>query len=121
MSEGEFGNDRAGGVRARARVWSVEIAGSRAFPCREDQTVLAAMRDAGLNPLAVGCRGGGCGVCRVRVAAGEYRTGPMSADCVSASEIAAGLALACRVTPRADLQLVAAPMDRGAKSLMRAA
>ncbi|WP_343222226.1 2Fe-2S iron-sulfur cluster-binding protein [Novosphingobium profundi] len=99
----------------------MEIAGSPAFPCREDQNVLEAMRHAGLNPLAIGCRGGGCGVCRVRVSDGEYFARPMSTACVPPEEAIEGLALACRIMPRTDLKMSAAPMDRCCKPKARKA
>ncbi|MBS7668981.1 2Fe-2S iron-sulfur cluster-binding protein [Croceicoccus gelatinilyticus] len=95
-----------------APAWRVEIAGSQPFTCREDQTVLDAMRCAGLNPLAIGCRGGGCGVCRVRVQGGEYVARPMSTACVPPEEALNGLALACRIMPRGNLTMRAAPIDR---------
>lgn len=55
--------------------------------------------------LPVGCRRGGCGVCRVRVLAGEYDKGPMSRAHVSAADEAAGVVLSCCIYPRSDLSL----------------
>lgn len=55
--------------------------------------------------LPVGCRRGGCGICRVRVTSGEYRRDPMSRDHVSAEEEATGLVLACCIYPLSDLSL----------------
>jgi ferredoxin len=55
--------------------------------------------------LPVGCRRGGCGICRVRVLDGEYDSGPMSRSCVSAEDEAAGIVLACCIYPRSDLSL----------------
>ena len=104
-----------------ARSWRIAIPGSAPFACREDQSVLDAMRQAGLNPLAVGCRGGGCGVCRVRVETGAYHARPMSTSCVPPAEAAHGLALACRIMPREDLGLRAAPMERCCKPRAQAA
>ncbi len=59
--------------------------------------------------LRIGCRRGGCGVCRVRVLDGIFDTGPMSAVHVSADDREAGVALACCIYPRSDLVLQAAP------------
>lgn len=83
------------------------------FPCREDETVIAAMertldvtvlrRNGGAVP--VGCRRGGCGVCRVRVLDGPYRVEAMSRAHVSEAEQAEGYALACRIVPEGDLSL----------------
>ena len=55
--------------------------------------------------LEVGCRSGGCGVCRVEVLRGDYECGLMSADQISADCRARGVVLACRVFPNSDLHL----------------
>ena len=75
------------------------------FACRDDQTVLLAMEALGRRGIPVGCRGGGCGVCKVRVTAGEYAVRKMSRACVSCGEEEAGVVLACKLFPRSDLSL----------------
>jgi ferredoxin len=55
--------------------------------------------------LPVGCRRGGCGICRVRVLDGEYHRDPMSRTHVSAEDEAAGLVLSCCIYPLSDLSL----------------
>jgi ferredoxin len=55
--------------------------------------------------LPVGCRRGGCGICRVQVTQGQYRTDPMSRAHVSAEEEASGLVLSCCLYPLSDLSL----------------
>jgi ferredoxin len=55
--------------------------------------------------LPVGCRRGGCGVCRVRVLAGAYRADRMSRAHVSEEQEAAGVALSCCIYPLSDLSL----------------
>ncbi|HVO16242.1 MAG TPA: 2Fe-2S iron-sulfur cluster-binding protein [Alphaproteobacteria bacterium] len=74
-----------------------------AFDCRDGDTVLAAMERCGNRSIPVGCRGGGCGTCRVRVVAGRYRCGKMSALHVDGAAAAAGFALACRLVAEDDL------------------
>lgn len=84
--------------------WSVSVVGEdRTFRCPADQTVLRHMASLGLHHLPIGCRGGGCGVCRVKVLSGDYDTGRMSRRHVSEQEANDGLALSCRVYPRSDL------------------
>ena len=78
------------------------------FRCSEQQHLLQGMKTYRvgapmLKVIPVGCRGGGCGVCRVRVLAGDYATGKMSRKHVSEQQQAQGVALACRVFPRTDL------------------
>lgn len=84
---------------------SVVDASPAAFACRADQAVLAAMAGAGQGCLQVGCRSGGCGVCRVQVIEGAYECGTMSVAQVSAADRGQGIALACQLFPRGDLRL----------------
>jgi ferredoxin len=55
--------------------------------------------------IAVGCRGGGCGVCRVRILDGTYTTKRMSRRHVSEADETVGVVLACRTIPTSDLTL----------------
>jgi ferredoxin len=73
------------------------------FPCRKTESLLNGMHRTGRKGIPVGCRGGGCGVCRVRIQAGEYLCKPMSRAHISAEAQQAGEVLACRVLPRCDL------------------
>ena len=73
--------------------------------CASDQDLLRGMEALGRRGIPVGCRGGGCGVCKVQITAGEYEARKMSRSYVSAEEIAAGIVLACRVYPRSDIRL----------------
>lgn len=57
------------------------------------------------SPIKVGCKGGGCGVCKVKIVAGEYATKVMSKAHVSDAEAQQGYALACRVLPITDLTI----------------
>jgi len=75
------------------------------FPCRDDQSVLGAMIQAGISALQVGCRGGGCGVCRVQVLDGEYRTGTMSHAQVDQADRDRGIVLSCQLFACSDLSL----------------
>ena len=57
-----------------------ETLSGQTFRCLPDQSVLSAMEQQGKRCVPVGCRGGGCGLCKVRVMAGEVaRT--MPTDC----------------------------------------
>lgn len=84
------------------------------FSCRDDQNVLLGMEVLGRKGIPVGCRGGGCGVCKVRITAGHYEVRKMSRACVAAEEEADGVVLACKVFPRSDLSLlVVGKMTKG--------
>lgn len=75
------------------------------FEVADGVSLLQAMEAARCTAIAVGCRNGGCGVCKVRVLSGEFRCGPMSARRVTPAERELGLALACRLYPHSDLEV----------------
>ncbi|KHS43827.1 MULTISPECIES: 2Fe-2S iron-sulfur cluster-binding protein [Novosphingobium] len=87
----------------KAEAHQIRIVGGAQFTCSEEERVLFAMERSGLDEIGVGCRGGGCGFCRVRVVEGKYRTGKMSTAKVTAADQAQGYALACRLYPLNDL------------------
>ncbi|WP_146101750.1 2Fe-2S iron-sulfur cluster-binding protein [Rhodopila globiformis] len=81
-------------------------------PCRPQQNVLDAFERRGLcRDIRIGCRNGGCGVCRVQVLEGTVRADRMGANHVTADERLAGYALACRIYPESDLLIAAAPRN----------
>ena len=76
------------------------------FPCATDENLLKGMLRLGRKGIPVGCVGGGCGVCKVRILEGEVKAlGPISRAHVSLADEAAGLTLACRVAPCTDIRL----------------
>ncbi len=88
------------------------------FACADDQSVLASMASTGRRGIPVGCLGGGCGVCKVRVLSGSVqRLGPVSRAHVSCDEEGQGYTLACRVAPRSELELEVA--DRFCKPFFK--
>lgn len=75
------------------------------FRCKADETLLTGMERLGKRGIPVGCRGGGCGVCKVHIKQGEYQKRVMSRAYVSVEEEAMGTVLACRVRPSSDVSL----------------
>jgi ferredoxin len=73
------------------------------------EMALHEMTRSGRMPLVVGCRGGGCGACRVHVLEGTYEALRMSARHVSPDDLANGVVLACRIVPTSDLVVEPAP------------
>ena len=61
------------------------------------------------GPIQVGCRGGGCGVCRVQVLEGAYQCKRMSRRFVTEQEEQDGYALACRLLVTDDVVVRACP------------
>ena len=75
------------------------------YDCLPTEHLLQGMMRLSRKGIPVGCRGGGCGVCKVEILDGEYETKKMSRAYVTAEEEAQGIVLACRVFPRSDLTL----------------
>jgi ferredoxin len=76
------------------------------FNCPADKNVLKAMEQLGRNGIPIGCRGGGCGICRVQVVGdAEYSTGKMSREQVTVADEKKGICLACKLFPKSDLRL----------------
>ncbi|KUR76771.1 2Fe-2S iron-sulfur cluster binding domain-containing protein [Novosphingobium sp. Fuku2-ISO-50] len=71
--------------------------------CNDRLTLLQAMERLGRKGIPVGCRNGGCGVCKVRVLEGSCERRVMSRAHVAIEEESAGYALACRIIPTSDL------------------
>ncbi|MGB1649376.1 MAG: 2Fe-2S iron-sulfur cluster binding domain-containing protein, partial [Cycloclasticus sp.] len=75
------------------------------YPCAETKHLLAGMIQLGKKGIPVGCRSGGCGVCKVQVLSGDYTSKKMSRDHVTEEEEGRGIVLACRVFPQSDITL----------------
>jgi ferredoxin len=76
------------------------------YRCASTESVLDGMARLGKKGIPVGCRGGGCGVCKVHVVEGTYQARVMSREHVSEVDQAEHRVLACRVRPTSDLRLV---------------
>ncbi|WP_227814757.1 2Fe-2S iron-sulfur cluster binding domain-containing protein [Nitrogeniibacter aestuarii] len=86
--------------------YRIELVNTKdSFTCRDDVDVLRGMERLNYRGIPVGCRGGGCGVCKVTVLSGDYETKKMSRAYVSEEEEQAGTVLACRLYARSDLKL----------------
>ncbi len=75
------------------------------YACSDDQNLLSSMERVGKKGIMSGCRGGGCGVCKVRVLNGNYHARKMSREHITEAEQAEGYVLACRCHPESDLTL----------------
>lgn len=75
------------------------------FPCTSQETALSALARSGRRGIPLGCRGGGCGVCKVAVIEGDYVKRVMSRGHVSEEDEQAHRVLACCIQPGSDLRL----------------
>jgi ferredoxin len=96
------GADAEGGA-VRHQVFIENCAST--YPCAPSQTVLRGMENLGRRNIPVGCREGGCGVCKVEILEGRWRARKMSRDHVSQQDEAEGRVLACCIWPESDLRL----------------
>jgi ferredoxin len=86
--------------------WLIHIEDSgETYVCLPEQNLLKAMERLGRRGIPVGCRGGGCGVCKVRVLEGSYTARKMSREQVSEHEQQNNIGLACRMFPTSDMRL----------------
>ncbi len=64
-----------------------------------EETLLRAMARAGLR-YRVGCKRGGCGICKIQLLAGEVRyERPIATSVLSDDERVEGICLSCRAVP----------------------
>lgn len=75
------------------------------YPCGSARSLLEGMLSLDRKGIPVGCRNGGCGVCKVAILEGEYTAGVMSREHLSDEERAQGLVLACKARPVSDIRL----------------
>jgi CDP-4-dehydro-6-deoxyglucose reductase, E3 len=72
--------------------------------CGPEETVLAAILRAGASVM-FGCRGGGCGACKMRLTSGQVDRGRCSAAVLPEEEKTAGWFLSCQARARSDLTI----------------
>jgi CDP-4-dehydro-6-deoxyglucose reductase len=83
----------------------------------EAETVLAALSRAGLR-YRVGCKRGGCGVCKVQLVLGEVRyERPVADSVLSDDQRVEGICLSCRAVPITNIAIELQEGDRLRKVL----
>lgn len=82
-----------------------DVVSGQSFACREGETLLNAAIRSGRPIIRVGCRAGGCGMCKVQVLCGNYDAGKMSRAHISEAEESRGFVLACRTLPAGALEI----------------
>jgi ferredoxin len=95
---------------ARFNIKIVEHEGN--FYCDSAQSILEGMlrannrvESADCKVIPVGCRGGGCGVCKIEVVSGGFVPKVMSRSHISEEDQCEGKVLACRIMPTSDMEL----------------
>lgn len=77
----------------------------RTFYCSSDKNLLVGMERFNTDCIDVGCRGGGCGVCKIKVLEGTYISKRMSKAHISEQDLEEGIVLACRIFPDSDMKI----------------
>jgi ferredoxin len=78
----------------------------------EDETLLRALARAGLR-YRVGCKRGGCGICKVALTLGEVRyERPVADSVLSDDERVEGICLSCRAVPLTNIVIELQESDR---------
>ncbi|MED4730851.1 2Fe-2S iron-sulfur cluster binding domain-containing protein [Aneurinibacillus migulanus] len=72
--------------------------------CSNNSNILAAARRNFLK-LPYGCFNGGCGMCKIKIVAGDYEVGLSSKAALPDNEREKGYALACKTYPLSDLMV----------------
>jgi len=75
-----------------------------AVRCSAEETVLAAILGSGAS-VAFGCRGGGCGACKMLATSGHVEHGRYSAAVLLPEEKDAGWFLSCQARAISDLTI----------------
>ncbi|MEZ5649695.1 MAG: 2Fe-2S iron-sulfur cluster binding domain-containing protein [Burkholderiaceae bacterium] len=75
------------------------------YRCAETRSLLEGMEVLGRKGIPVGCRSGGCGVCKIQIESGTVVTRVMSRAHVSEDDERNGRVLACRAKPTSDIRL----------------
>ncbi|WP_429363760.1 2Fe-2S iron-sulfur cluster-binding protein [Paraburkholderia sp. GAS32] len=107
-------------VGAAPESFVVAIDGVGHVPTFSDERVLVSLERAqslGRLPelktkLPVGCRRGGCGICRARVLKGNYRSEAMSQEHVSPEGRDLGIVLCCSIFALSDITLRLEPAPK---------
>ena len=77
-----------------------------------DETLLRALGRVGLR-YRVGCKRGGCGICKVRLVLGEVRyERPIAASVLTDDERVEGICLSCRAVPLTNIVIELQEGDR---------
>jgi|GEM_PF-560570 len=71
--------------------------------CEAGKNLLTGMEADNQQFINIGCRGGGCGVCKIRILEGAYQQKRMSKAHIDDTDKEQGFALACRVFPTGDM------------------
>jgi CDP-4-dehydro-6-deoxyglucose reductase len=74
------------------------------FMCRTDQSLLDAARMQGIK-IPYACKGGGCGLCKIKIEKGDFERGVSSKEVLPDTERDLLFTLACKTYPCSDMKV----------------
>ena len=77
---------------------------NESFLCPETMSIVEAAKIQTAK-IPYGCIGGGCGICKMKVAAGQYKLDHCAENALSDEEKKNGVVFLCQTYPLSDLQL----------------
>ena len=94
-------------------------ASCQTFEIKPGESLLVGSEKSLSRAIPVGCRGGGCGVCKVRIVMGRYDSKRMSKAHICERQAEAGYALACRVYPLSDMRIEVVNQSQAEKACLK--
>jgi ferredoxin len=73
--------------------------------CHENESLLDAVNKHG-KKIPYACKGGGCGLCKIKVEEGEFKRGRSSKAVLPDHEKAMNYTLACKTYPISDMKIL---------------
>lgn len=73
--------------------------------CKDNQTLLDAANMQGVS-IKYACKGGGCGLCKIKVNEGSYERGKSSKAVLPDSERELDYTLACKTFPKSNMTVL---------------
>ncbi|WP_203554763.1 2Fe-2S iron-sulfur cluster-binding protein [Bacillus sp. B15-48] len=84
--------------------FKIEVNGKEIL-VKENETILnGSIRQTG--GIFVGCKGGACGMCKIKITTGETVDGVYSKSALPDEEYASGYRLACQSKPASDMSII---------------
>jgi len=86
-------------------MYTVKIAGTdRVWMVNETESLLDGAQKKGIK-IPYACKGGGCGLCKIKVETGEFERGRSSKAVLSDEERVINYSLACKTYPKSNLEI----------------
>lgn len=83
-------------------IYQIHVLPGTSFPCREQETLLEEASRHRMK-ISVGCKGGACGICKIKIMDGQVDHGVYSKKALTEQEIHEGYTLSCQAKPKSQL------------------